>query len=573
VRVGTIVRVPLHGRRVRGWVLADDVEPETASDRLLPLTKVASAGPPAEIVDLCKWAAWRYAGPVTALLRAASPPNAVAAGADPEVEAAVFPSPVVPDVVREARRLPVGALAWPPANDRRELVLGLLADEGSTIVVVPDAARVSLLARQLEREGRSALEFRGDAPDATRTAAWARARAGACVVVGGRIAVFAPVPDLGAVVVLDDGDESLKEERAPAWHAREVALERAHRDGARITLVSPAPTVEADLAATGGVLRPERKVERAGWPRVEVVDPRDEEPGRALWTSRLVTALQDAVAEGRAVCVLNRRGRARLLACRTCTQLATCGRCGAAVADTEAGFECPRCGETRPRVCLHCHGSAFTPRRPGVSRLRDELAALLGRARVAEVDAATDVVPDAEVLIGTEAVLHRVPAGRAVVLCAFLEFDQELLAARYRAGEQALWLLARAARLVGPRAQNGRVLVQTRVPGHEVLEAAAGADPTPLLDAERARRRTLGFPPFGGLAEVAGAPEAVTVACDALRARAALSVLGPNVTGARASALLQAPSAAALCDELGAVDLGPARATGRLRVDVDPLRV
>ncbi|HEX6311616.1 MAG TPA: hypothetical protein VF152_08305 [Acidimicrobiia bacterium] len=572
VRVGTIVRVPLHGRRVRGWVMADDVEPETGRAHLLPLAKVVSAGPPAEVVALCEWAAWRYAGPVTALLAAASPPNVVAPEAEPEREAAVYPSAALPDVVVRARERARSVLAWPPAVDRRELVLGLLASEGSTIVVVPATARVPLLVRQLERDGRTALVVGSELPDAERSEMWARARAGACVVVGGRLAVLAPVPDLAAIVVLDEGDEALKEERTPAWNAREVAIERASRGGARVTLVSPAPTVDAEEEAASA-LRPDRALERSGWPVLEVVDPRDDQPGRALLTTRLTTALHDVVETpgARAVCVLNRKGRARLLTCVNCGELARCERCGAAVGEGVSGLECARCGATRPHVCLACHDGRLRARRVGATRLAEELAALLPRARVAEVGAGGDVPADAQVLVGTEAVLHRVAPRPAVLVCAFLEFDQELLATRYRAAEQALWLLVRAARLVGPRSGAGRILVQTRVPDHEVLVAARHANPTAVVDAERARRRALGFPPFGGLAEVSGEPAAVAAACAALAGRGDLAVLGPS--GAPPRALVQAESAPTLCDALAATDLSSARAHGRLRVEVDPLRV
>ncbi len=131
----------------------------------------------------------------------------------------------------------------------------------------------------------------------------------------------------------------------------------------------------------------------------------------------------------------------------------------------------------------------------------------------------------------------------------------------------------RAARVVGGRRGDGRLLVQTRVPEHDVIEAALGADPTIVADAERARRRVLGFPPFGGLAELSGAPDAVDVACVALRAVDVVHVLGPIGVGTSSRALVQAKSADALCDALGEVDLTPARERGRLRIDVDPLRV
>ena len=574
MRVGTIVRVPLHGRRVRGWVVDDGVEPEVDRAGLRPVAKVVSAGPPPDVVELCRWAAWRYAGPLALLLRSASPPNVVPASGDVERHAAVYPPHSPPaglDTLVSQQR---GLLAWPPATDRLEVVEALLAEEGSTIVVAPDSRHVRGLVDGLRHSGRDVVVVRGNEPDAVRTVSWERARAGANVVVGGRVAVLAPVPDLAAAVVLDEGDEALKEERTPTWSARELSLERARRAGARCTLVSPAPTLDAEAAA-GPALRPARAVEREGWPRLEVVDLRDQPPGRGLFSDALTAALHDTIQRGaRAVCVVNRKGRAHLLVCRQCGRVAQCEACGAAVAEADTGFACPRCGTARPRVCLHCHSTRFSRRRPGVARLRDEVAALLPRATVADVDASTATLPAAAVLVGTEAVLHRVDAeSNRTGLVAFLEFDQELLAARYRAAEQALWLLVRAARVVGGRRGPGRVLVQTRAPDHDVIEAAHAADPTIVADAERARRRVLGFPPFGGLAEVSGASDAVDLACTLLRAVDGVRVLGPVAVGAACRALVQAPSVDALSDAFAEIDLAPARERGRLRVDVDPLRV
>ena len=133
----------------------------------------------------------------------------------------------------------------------------------------------------------------------------------------------------------------------------------------------------------------------------------------------------------------------------------------------------------------------------------EEASALLG-VDVAEATGASggrDGLPDRGPVVGTEAVLHRAGSADLVV---FLDFDQELLAPRYRAAEQALALLARAARLVGPRAGGGRVIVPTREPEHPVLHAAVLADPDRAVAAERSRRQLLAYPPFGSVAEIAG---------------------------------------------------------------------
>jgi primosomal protein N' (replication factor Y) len=580
VRVGTIVRVPLGGRRVRGWVLDADIPvPEADASRLRDVAAVVSDGPPPDVVALCEWAAWRWAGPVATLLRTASAPNVVTPGAPPEVEVAVYPSALEPAHPWTADAL----IVWQPADDPNPVVATLAAPEQSTLVLDPDPVRAARLVALLLDEGREVVVIRSDHSAADLTVAWDRARAGACVVVGGRTAVWAPLPDLATVVVVDEGDEALEEERAPTWNARDVAHERARRAGATIRMVTPAPTVDA-LAVLGAprALTPARSP-RSSWPRVQVVDPRDDAPGQGLLTTALADALRRVRDDGnRSVCVLNRRGRARLLACAQCTELARCERCGATVVERDAGLACPRCMLERPKICTHCHGTKFRALRPGVNKMRDDLAALLPRAAVAAVDAATDEIPaPADVLIGTEAVLHRVPAtaGRPVRLVAFLELDQELLAPRARAAEQALWLLVRAARLLGPRADGGVLLLQTRVPEHEVVLAAVDAEPLRVADAERPSRRALGFPPFGGLAQLSGDVDAVAAACRALRAAtlapdgtvSEVTVLGPVDDGKRA--LVRAPDWTRLCDALALPDVDAAHAVGRLRVDVDPRRV
>lgn len=561
--VGTVVRVPLHGRRVRGWVVDTDVDaPEVAGERLRPVAAVVSAGPPPEVVDLCRWAAWRWAGPLVTFLRVATAPNVVPAGAAPERVTAVYPEVIAEGGPETGGPLVVTA----PADDVAGLVAARLAPEGSTIVVDPDARRAARVRVALERQGREVLGLQSDASAAARTRAWDRARGGACVVVGGRKAVWAPVPDLVAIVVVDEADEALEEERAPTWNAREVACERARRTGAAVHVVTPAPTVDAlVLLGLEGGPAPGRRA----WPGVAVVDLRDAEPGHGLLTTSLARELRRCVDGGRgAVCVLNRRGRARLLACHSCGELARCERCGATVAQSDDRFVCARCGAERPPVCLHCHATRFRIVRPGVQRLREELAALLPRARVAAVDAATEHPPEAEVFVGTEAVLHRiaVPAG----LVAFVELDLELLAPRARAAEQALWLLVRAARLLGEPAAGGVMLLQTRLPEHEVVTAARRGEPLLVARAERERRRALGWPPFGGAAELRGDEVAVTAACAALRGVEGVVVRGPIAGGTRA--LVQAPSAAVLCAALARHDVDAAHALGRLRVDVDPRR-
>jgi primosomal protein N' (replication factor Y) len=363
------------------------------------------------------------------------------------------------------------------------------------------------------------------------------------------------VAELSAVLLLDEHDQAHKQEQAPCWHARDVVVERARRAEVPCVVASPCPTLEA--LAWGRLLTPSRSAEREGWPIVDVVDRRQEDTGRTgLYSAHLVELLRSGA---HVVCVLNRKGRARLLACAVCGEVAACERCGAALVQPEAGtLSCLRCDLTRPTVCAACGGTRLKLIRAGVSRVAEELAAL-ARTEVVEVTGdSAGPLPDARVHVGTEAVLHQV--GHADVV-AFLDLDQELLAPRYRAAEEALGLLARAARLLrGRRSREGRLVLQTRLPGHEVVQAALHADPTRVSDAERARRDVLGYPPAVAMAAVSGA-----VADEFVLGLEGLDLLGPR----DGTWLLRAPTHDALLAALAAAP----RPSGRLRIDVDPLRI
>jgi primosomal protein N' (replication factor Y) len=507
---------------------------------------VTSAGPPPDVVALSEWIAWRWSGPRVAVLRSASAPNHV-----PPTDRPPDPDRVV------ARSNQVQVVRRPPLLDRRAQVAALCAESGSTIVCVADAGRARALASHLSLQGRAVAVLHSFEPDAARTAGWRRAAEGNCIVVGGRIAALAPVPDLRAAIVVDDADEALQEERSPTWHARDVLLERAARAAVPFSVCSPAPTVEAIVAAGGVTLvdAPSDDVERAGWPRVQVADRRDEPPGSGLLSETLAHALHNA--GGLAVCVLNRRGRFRLLVCASCGHLLRWDR------PDERPLVCPDCGATKLRVL-----------RAGVARVREELEALVAGARVVEVDAATTEVPDADIIVGTEAVLHRgVVRRRRPALVAYLDLDQELLAPRYRAAAQAQWLVTRGAQLLSGRPrQESMLLVQTRIPDHVVVQALVRGEPAVVTESEIEYRRTLAYPPFGALAELAGADDALIATIDALRAldvqANGVQVFGPS----DGRALVHAPDWDALAAAL-ARTLPAGRAIGRVRAAVDPARV
>jgi primosomal protein N' (replication factor Y) len=600
VRVGTLVRVPLAGRRVAGWVVADDVEPPPGVT-LRPLAGVRGFGPPPDVVSLAFWAAWRWAGPVSSLLGTASPPVAVRGLPAPPPSTSPAPAPAperagTPAHLGEALSGGTAVLRLPPAEDPLPVVLAaadllIPAPEGAGVLVLSPSQRAAgELAGRLRRSGR---------PVALLPQEWPRARAGGCIAVGARAAAFAPLPRLAAAVVLDAHDEVFHEERAPTWTAWEVVAERARRHGVPCLLVSPCPTL--DLLQAGRLVTASRQSERFGWPAFQIVDRRGDDPRTGLFSDRLVDLIRWAAAEPdrRVLCVINRTGRVRLLACASCGELARCERCDAAVelvdpakdgpgkdgGEAHPFLRCRRCGQERPVVCAHCGAARMKSLRSGVTRLREELEALAGTPVAAvwgpaqKVSAPKDSAATgpaqgdvplaaARVVVGTEAVLHRTDSADGV---AFLDFDAELLAPRLRAGEEALALLARAARLVAGTSEPatggrspGRVLVQTRLPQHDVLTSAALADPSRLAASETEVRRALDLPPFSAFASLSGA--SADAYGEALRAAAptSVTVIGP-VDGVWT---VRAPDHAVLCDLLAAVPRPP----GRLRVAVDPVR-
>jgi primosomal protein N' (replication factor Y) len=579
VQLGDRVRVPLAGRRVGGWVVRlgpPAAGTEVDAEALKPIAKVTGRGPDRSMLSLVRWASDRWgAGRVRPFLVAASPPGAVRSLPPARYSATPVPEPDHPRAAallgaprapiarahadidhqagRPGRRAPAGAgggvLLTTPAEDPLPIVLAA-GRLGPALVVCPAVDDAKLLAARLRRAGRVVAVVPGE---------WAAAAGGVDVVIGARGAAWAPCPGLAACVVLDEHDEALQEERTPTWHARDVLAERARRAGVPFLAVSPAPTVTATVVYGGGrAAEPSRVDVRAGWPVVEIVDRSDAEH-RSLVTSALVRQLRDDAKT--VVCVTNSPGRARLLACRSCKTIQRCEVCDAAVAQADDGtFACARCGTVRPAVCQHCGATAFANLRPGVTRLREELEAAAQRPVVAVTGASTDL-PAAGVYVGTEAVLHRV---RHADVVAFLDIDAELLAPRYRAAEQAMTLLVRAARLLGPRSGAGRLLVQTTLPHHEVLQAALLADPARIVAGEWERRQALRFPPAAALAAVSGAGAAEYAA--SLRATALAEVSGTEASGF----IVRARDWATLGAALAATPRPP---RSRLRIEVDPPRL
>ena len=544
VDVGSLVRVDFAGRRTAGWVTAVDVEHDPSMS-VASLKKWSSIGPPAEIIDLATWASHRWYGKTVHFLRAASPPNMVVALPDkPKVAAPVSVDEQLAGLFGQPG---ITVVETTPAD--RGVGLGLAAAAcGRALILVPTIADRRHVASELRSKGVNVAEY----PDQ-----WARAAAGA-VVVGTRSAAFSPLSDLDAVVVLDEHDSAYKEERTPSWNARDVAIERGRRSGAPCVLASPSPSLEA-LVQSDRRLVPERSAQRNGWPFVQVVDMRlSETPG--LLSSELVDAVRDP---GAVAVILNRKGRAQMLACSRCDALADCEMCSAAVHQPDDVLVCRSCGTERPVVCQECGTTKMKLIRPGLSRVSEELSALAKRP-VVEVTAETQEkeLRSEELFIGTEALLHRIESVTSVV---FLDFDQELAQPRSRAAQDAFALLALAARRVGDRSLGGRVIVQTRRPDDVVVQAAVNGDPGRVAQSQRDVRQLLRQPPYGVWALVSGAgAESFVKALEATS-----DAQGVEIRAMDGQWRLSAADHETLLGALEAAE----RPLERLRVEVDPVDI
>lgn len=563
--VGSRVRVPLHNRKVAGWVvgLSDEMTDtglatELDPAKLLPIIAIIGRGPSSEVIELGIWATQRWVGRLRAFCVAGSPDKLVSK----------LP-PARYSALRSIAGNDAADIGWAlserntvllrrgPHADLANLV-ATCASQGPTLVVIPTMYRARMMAAALRGMGFTVGMMSED---------WAQGAGGVDVIIGSRSAIWSSAPRLASIVVIDEHDDGLQEERSPTWHARDVAIERARRLGISCILITPVPSVTAFVAAGNRQRSSDAQLEQNSWPEMFVIDrAADERWASSLLSSELIAELRGH--SRRIVCVLNTKGRARLLACARCRAIARCEFCDAAVRLTDVEiFVCPRCSAQRPQVCLGCGASKFALLKLGVTRLREELAAAAGRnvSEVVEVSGSpksnADFDASAMLFVGTEAVLYRVHQADTVVL---LDVDAELFAPRYRATEITLSMIVLAARLARRRTEGGRVMLQTHSPQHELFGAVMSLDFTALLNHECDRRRALSMPPFGSLARISG------VGTSAFATELAANMLINVATLGDDDVIVRAAS---VSDLVTTLQTTPKPKGSRLKIQIDPPRI
>ena len=353
---------------------------------------------------------------------------------------------------------------------------------------------------------------------------WKRVRNGeADVVVGTRSAVFAPCENPGIIILDEEQEHSYKSENSPRYDAREVAIWRGAKENSLVLLGSATPSVESMYRAKTGFYQLYTLKERYNGkplPKVEIVDLREEmKMGNDLSLSYpLREAIHDtALAEKQTILLLNRRGNSRALVCVDCREIPACPRCDVHLTYHSANSRlmCHYCGHSQPAPsrCPRC-GGPLKPIGTGTQKLQQELEGLFPDMPTLRMDADTVSAVNTHekilekfekeripVLIGTQMVAKGLNLPD-VTLVGVLDADLSLYTGGYRAGETTFNMLTQVVGRAGRGESDGRAIVQTLVPNHQVIRLAAQQDYDGFYDLEVNLRRVQNAPPFGDVAVV-----------------------------------------------------------------------
>lgn len=559
ISVGSIVRVPLSGRRVRGWVI------EAADHREGSLKDVAAISGSVPVFDeqLLRglvWAARHYVAPVSALLGRATPPNLPRSIPEPEpLQRVEQASHAISGVVSRSaggRSTPVTALV---ANWHRLdwlAALGPVLESGGSVLIVAASAveveRLGEAARAVWAD--SAVSVSGE-DDADDTAAWEAAQSPPRLVIGTPKTASWRVDGLCLAIVLEESRRAMKDRQTPTVHVRDLLRTRSRLEGFNLVFYGPTPGVE--LLAEGA------EVVTAGsraWPLVEVVDRSEEGPGSGFLSARTLAAISATAEAGNRVFVFtHRRVGFASLRCTNCRTLRACARCGTRLGREE---ECPRCGAAAGN-CIRCGAGEFEEMGTIPERLIAEINRKLGRG-LAEVHPA-----DTLVTVGTERDLASLDE---VTLAIAADVDGMLMGIGYRTSEEAIRRLARLASMVSPK-RGSRLMLQTSHPESSLVTTMRRGDPIPYLERVLVERARDGAPPSTEMIalEVRGeVPDSVSEDLASLDSGA--TVLGPMQVEGGVRWLLTG--------KLGKTRLELRKIVGRwrdkgatVRVDVDPIDV
>ncbi|MES2304044.1 MAG: primosomal protein N' [Gemmatimonadota bacterium] len=448
------------------------------------------------------------------------------------------PPPTLSVVQREAlaalAAIPVGesALLFGVTGSGKTLVYlehirtALESGRGALILVPEIALTPQTVARVRGMFGDEVAVLHSGLSDGERADAWRALRRGERrVAVGARSAIFAPVRDLGVIVLDEEHEASYKNGETPRYHAREVAMMRARLEGATVVYGSATPSLESwtRAEATGRIVRLPGRVGDRPMPPVELVDlrtvPSVAGAGMLAWSEPLDAAVTMALARSEQVLLLlNRRGWASFLQCTTCGEVIDCPNCSISLTlhRHPPELRCHYCDHREPvaESCPKCTATTMRSLGAGTQQLERLVAERFPAARVARMDLDSTSAKwshhrilervgrgEVDILLGTQMIAKGIDFPN-VTLVGVVDADTALHLPDFRAAERTFQLVAQVAGRAGRGPKGGRVLVQTRQPEHPALAFASRHDAEGFLAAEAELRRSPTYPPHTSLVHV-----------------------------------------------------------------------
>ncbi len=599
VQVGSWVKVPFGRNQLHAFVVEPvrqalseaDLPAQVSLEKMKSVIEVGNSGEPvftSELLALCRWTSDYYGMPLGEVLHCALPPAALGlrnARKNPRplkqrTEPIVKPHELTLDqrvafdqlesLRTELRpgKAKVALLHGVTGSGKTELYLELarrsLADGKGVLILVPEIALSSQLHRRFEESlGEAVGLWHSAVADGKRRDELAALQRGELrVVVGARSAVFAPVPDLGLIVIDEEHDPTYKQEDRVRYHARDLSVVRSRLTGAFVVLGSATPSLETRERVLEGkysIAHLPKRIATGGMPTIELVDLGEEpkvEGIQAVLAEKTVEAIRAAIQSGGQVMIfLNRRGYAAFLLCEDCGEVVGCPNCSISltVHKKRRLLVCHVCAhqEPIPDVCEKCRGDKLSPMGAGIESLEEDLPKIvpeaiplrLDRDQVTSQTRLEKVLQDfreqkANILMGTQMLVkgHDFPG---VTLVVVILADALFRWPDFRATERAYQILKQVAGRAGRGERPGKVLVQTFDPDHAVLSVLRGElSEETFIESERELRKVLNYPPFGRIlrlrlesadfAEAKNRASSVAQRLTELQTAGLIDVLGPS---------------------------------------------
>ncbi len=400
-----------------------------------------------------------------------------------------------------------------------------IADNKGVIIMVPEIALTPQTVSKFKSLfGDRVAVFHSAMSQGTRMDEWKRVKNGEAVIaVGTRSAIFAPVKNLGLIIMDEEQEHTYKSEKSPRYHAREVAKFRAAKSNALFLMASATPSVETYYAAKTGRYTLCELGERYGnavLPKVETVDMRENaSKQRGNLSSELLEKIEDTLEGGnQAILLLNRRGKNTIISCSNCGHVMTCENCSLALTYHSANnrLMCHCCGASMEYVnkCPECGSEHIKYSGAGTQKIEEELCEAFPDAKILRMDSDTTVTKDSyekgltafqkgeyDIMLGTQMVAKGLDFPK-VTLVGVISADQSMYSTDYRGIERTFSLLTQVVGRSGRGEEEGTALIQTLFPDNDVIKLSSAQDYKSFFEDEILTRRLMIYPPFCDIAQI-----------------------------------------------------------------------